>query len=46
MSRSLSFWDALLLAVASDSGVTILYSEDFTGLPPIGGLTVINPFAP
>ena len=43
---SLSFWDALLIAVAADSGVTTLYSEDFTGLPPIGGLTIVNPFAP
>ena len=45
-SYSLSFWDALLIAVAADSGVTTLYSEDFGGLPPIGGLTVVNPFAP
>ena len=33
-SHSLSFWDALLIAVAAESGVTTLYSEDFTGLPP------------
>jgi predicted nucleic acid-binding protein len=44
--HSLSFWDALLIAVAADSGVTTLYSEDFSGLPPIGGLTIINPFVP
>lgn len=44
--HSLSFWDALLIAVASESGVATLYSEDFTGLPPIGGLTVVHPFSP
>lgn len=44
--HSLSFWDALLIAVASEEGVTTLYSEDFTGLPPIGSLTIVNPFAP
>ena len=43
---SLSFWDALLIAVAAEEGVTTLYSEDFTGLPPIGSLTIVNPFAP
>ena len=45
-THSLSFWDALLIAVAADSGVSTFYSEDFTGLPPIGGLTVVNPFTP
>jgi predicted nucleic acid-binding protein len=45
-SHSLSFWDALLIAVASESGVTTLYSEDFAGLPPISGMTVVNPFGP
>lgn len=45
-THSLSFWDALLIAVAAESGVTTLYSEDFGGLPPIGSLTVVNPFAP
>ena len=44
--RSLSFWDALLIAVVAEEGITTLYSEDFTGLPQIGGLTIVNPFAP
>lgn len=43
--RSLSFWDALLIAVAADSGVTTLYSEDFTGIGPILGMTIVDPFA-
>ena len=45
-NHSLSFWDAVLIAVAIEEGVTTLYSEDFGGLPPIGGLTVVNPFGP
>ena len=45
-SHSLSFWDALLIAVAAEEGVTTLYSEDFSGLPPIGGMKITNPFAP
>lgn len=44
--HSLSFWDALLIAVAADEGVSTLYSEDFSGLGTIGGLTIVNPFAP
>lgn len=42
--HSLSFWDALLIATALEEGVTTLYSEDFTGVGPIGTLQIINPF--
>jgi predicted nucleic acid-binding protein len=45
-THSLSFWDALLIAVAAEEGVTTLYSEDFSGLPPIGGMKIVNPFVP
>ena len=45
-SHSLSFWDALLIAVAAEEGVTTLYSEDFSGLPPIGNMKIVNPFMP
>lgn len=44
--HSLSFWDALLIAVAADKGVAILYSEDFSGMGPIGGMRIVNPFTP
>jgi len=44
--RSLSFWDALLIGSAIESGITTLYSEDFSGVGPIGGLQIVNPFAP
>jgi predicted nucleic acid-binding protein len=43
-SRSISFWDALLVGVAMDSGVTTLYSEDLAGLGNFPGLRIINPF--
>jgi len=45
-SRSISFWDALLIAAALESGVTTLYSEDLSGMGHIPGLNLINPFAP
>jgi predicted nucleic acid-binding protein len=44
--RSLSFWDALLIGSAIESGITTLYSEDFSGVGPIGGLQIVNPFGP
>jgi len=43
-TRGVSFWDAMILAACSEAGVEILYSEDVPGLPPIGGLRVVNPF--
>jgi len=42
---SLSFWDALIIAACLESGVTRLYSEDFTSKSRIEGLSLINPFA-
>jgi predicted nucleic acid-binding protein len=45
-THSLSFWDALLIAVAAEEGITTLYSEDFSGLPPIGSMKIVNPFVP
>jgi|SRR5436190_20071564 len=43
---ALSFWDALIIAVALDSGVTTIYSEDLVGLGNFPGLRLVNPFAP
>ncbi len=42
----LSFWDALLCATASNAGMRHLLSEDMQDGRRIGGLTIINPFAP
>jgi predicted nucleic acid-binding protein len=41
---SLSFWDALLLGVCLEAGVTRLYSEDFDAYSRVDKLEVINPF--
>ena len=46
LRHSLSFWDALLLAVAMESGVTTLYSEDLAGVGNIPSIQIVNPFAP
>jgi predicted nucleic acid-binding protein len=43
----LSFYDALMIAVALANGATILYSEDMHhGLVIDGKLTITNPFLP
>ena len=42
--RAVSFWDALIIAVAMDCGVTTIYSEDLVGLDSFPGLRLINPF--
>ena len=43
---SLSFWDAMLIAVCLESGVQRLYSEDFSAYQKIDGLEIVNPFVP
>jgi len=45
-TRSVSFWDALIIGVALESGITTLYSEDLAGLGNFPGLRLVNPFAP
>lgn len=41
----LSFWDALIVQVASDTGCRILYSEDLNADQSIRGVRIINPFS-
>ncbi|MEO7994204.1 MAG: PIN domain-containing protein [bacterium] len=41
--RKLSFWDALIVVAALESGATTLYSEDFSSGHTIEGLKVVNP---
>lgn len=43
---SMSFWDALIWAVAKEGGVPYLLSEDFTDGAVIEGVEFVNPFAP
>jgi predicted nucleic acid-binding protein len=45
-TRSLSFYDALIVASALVSGCSVLYSEDMNSNESIKGLKVVNPFAP
>lgn len=40
----LSFWDAMLWAVAKENATAILYSEDFQHNQNIEGVTIVNPF--
>jgi len=42
--RAISFWDALIVRAAQESGCTVLYSEDLQHGLKIDGLRVINPF--
>jgi len=44
--RVISFWDALIVRAAQESGCTVLYSEDLQHGLKIDGLRVINPFHP
>lgn len=42
--HTLSFWDAMLWAVAHDAGVTMLLSEDFQHDRVLDGIHFCNPF--
>ena len=43
-SYSLSFWDALIWAVAREAGVDILLTEDFEDGQVLEGVRFVNPF--
>ena len=43
-NHQVSYWDALILAAATDAGCTTVYSEDLAHGQRYGGLQVINPF--
>ncbi len=43
--HSLSFWDAMVWAVADEAGVTLLLSEGFQHTRRLGGTQFCNPFA-
>ena len=46
VDHRLSIWDALILAVAAESGCRLLLSEDLQEGFTWRGVTVVNPFAP
>lgn len=41
----LSWWDALLVSTAAQSGMTAIVSEDMSDGMVLGGVEIINPFA-
>jgi predicted nucleic acid-binding protein len=43
-TRSLSFWDALVVVAAAQSGAKRLYTEDLQDGQIILGVEVVNPF--
>jgi len=43
-SFRISFWDALIVEAAAETGCTILYSEDMSHGQRIRGVQVVNPF--
>ena len=45
-TRSLSFYDGLIVAAAQTSGCTVLYSEDMRPGEVVSGVRIVNPFAP
>ncbi len=45
-SHSLSFWDAMLWATAKQAGCAAILSEDMQDGRRLGGVEIINPFAP
>jgi predicted nucleic acid-binding protein len=40
-----SFWDALILRSAKQSGCRVLFSEDFQSGREIDGVAIVNPFS-
>jgi predicted nucleic acid-binding protein len=43
-TRSLGFFDALIVAAAKISGCTVLYSEDMNAGEMVNGVRIVNPF--
>ena len=41
----LSYWDALMLASAAETGCTVMLSEDMQDGAPLLALEIVNPFA-
>jgi predicted nucleic acid-binding protein len=42
--HTLSFWDALVIRSAKQSGCTVLFSEDMQHTRDIDSLQIVNPF--
>jgi predicted nucleic acid-binding protein len=44
--HSCSFWDAMICVAARQAGCRLLLSEDMHDGQTLGGVTIVNPFAP
>jgi len=42
--HNFSFWDALIIRAANQTGCKVLFSEDLQTAREVGGLRVVNPF--
>jgi predicted nucleic acid-binding protein len=40
-----AFWDALIWAAARESGVSVIYTQDFQHGRDIEGVAIVDPFA-
>jgi predicted nucleic acid-binding protein len=45
VSRRASYWDALLLYTAAETGCSAMLTEDLADGTTVGGVRIINPFA-
>ncbi len=43
--HAFSFWDALIVRAAKQSGCTVLLSENFQAMREIEGIRIVNPFS-
>jgi predicted nucleic acid-binding protein len=43
--HGLSFWDALVIRSASQSGCSVIFTEDMQSEREIAGVKIVNPFA-
>jgi predicted nucleic acid-binding protein len=44
-AHNVAFYDALIVAAATEAGCGTLYTEDMQHGRAFGGLTIVNPFA-
>ncbi len=42
--HNFSFWDAMIVRAAKQTGCRVLFSENFQDAPQIDGLAIVNPF--
>ncbi len=45
-TRSVAFFDAIILAAAQTAGCAVVLSEDMNAGEMVGGVRIVNPFAP